>query len=243
MDWKLIVQQRLLKMGYAVYRVGSGNPYSLCPPYDYWTYSPWFESWFQEIYAKVKDRTMVKEDRCYVIYEFCRHCLHFEGDFAECGVYKGGSAFLIASTLVNSPASGKGVHLFDTFRGMPAIANDDPSGVKEGQFGDTSLTAVKNYLSVFPNVSFHPGVIPETFDAVKENRFAFVHVDVDLYQTAKDCCEFFYGRMVPGGIMIFDDYGFVHFRYSAKRAVDEFFAGKPETPITLRTGQCLIIKL
>jgi O-methyltransferase len=217
--------------------------YTICPPYNYSTYSPWFEDWFQEIYVKIKDYTVVTEDRCYIIYRFCQHCLHLEGDFAECGVYKGGTAFLIASTLRDNSIQNKQLHLFDTFAGMPAIADEDASGYKEGDFGDVSLTAIKGYLQVFNFVGFYQGLIPETFEVVKNRRFAFVHVDVDLYQTARDCCNFFYERMTKGGIMIFDDYGEPRFRFAEKQAVDEFFSDKPENPISLRTGQCIVIKL
>lgn len=243
MDWKTIVKKVFLKIGYEVHKTGIRGQYTWCPPYDYWTYSPWFEDWFQEIYGRIRDHSMVTEDRCYIIHKFCYHCLHLDGDFAECGVYKGGTAFLIADTLLNNSTRDKQVHLFDTFTGMPAIVKEDPSGLKEGQFGDVSLSAVKDYLQMFPSVVFHPGFIPETFEAVKDRRFAFVHIDVDLYQTTKDCCEFFYDRMATGGVMIFDDYGFMPFRCSEKQAVDEFFDDKPETPISLRTGQCIVIKL
>ncbi|HEX3035319.1 MAG TPA: hypothetical protein VHT73_09320, partial [Thermodesulfobacteriota bacterium] len=81
--------------------------YVICPPYNYSTYSPWFEDWFQEIYGRIKDYTIVTEDRCYIIYRFCQHCLNLEGDFAECGVYKGGAAFLIASTLKDNSIRNK----------------------------------------------------------------------------------------------------------------------------------------
>ena len=243
MSWKMIIMKMFLKMGYDVRRTVVPGAYTWCPPYEYPTYSPWFEDWFQEIYSKVKDHTMVKEDRCYIIHRFCKQCLHLEGDFAECGVYKGGTAFLIAHTIDNNSASERQVHLFDTFAGMPAIADEEPTGFTEGDLGDVSLTAIKDYLGPFPHVVFHPGVIPETFEAVKDRRFAFVHIDVDLYRTTTDCYSFFYDRMASGGVMICDDYGFVHFKNSAKRAVDEFFFDKPETPISLRTGQCIIIKL
>ena len=243
MDWKTSALRIFNRMGYGIYRIGSRNEYTPCPPYDYWTYSPWFEPWFREVYSKFADHTMVSEDRCYVIYKLCLHCMHLEGDFAECGVYRGGTAYLIADTLVCKSIKNKDVHLFDTFTGMPAIANHDPSGVKEGWFGDNSLSAVKGYLRTFSNVVFHPGVIPETLDAVKDKKFAFVHIDVDLYQTAKDCCDFFYDRMQYCGVMIFDDYGFIPFSRSAKRAVDEFFKDKPESPLSLHTGQCVVIKL
>ena len=159
MNLRSIVLAIFTKLGFKIYEIGKGNLYNLCPPYDYYTYSPWFEEWFQTIYGRVNHHTMVTADRCYVIREFCLHCLHLEGDFAECGVYKGGSAFLIAETLPNSSAKGRQLHLFDTFAGMPAIANQDPSNFKEGDLGDTSLGAVKEYLRGFPFVVFHPGEI------------------------------------------------------------------------------------
>lgn len=243
MDLKTRVLMMLLKLRYSIPKTGTRGVYTVCPPYPYWTYSPWLEDWFQQIYGKIRHQTIVTEDRCYIIHQFCRHCAGIEGDYAECGVYKGGTAFLIADTLINNNIQDKVVHLFDTFTGMPTIANDDPSGLTEGYFGDTSLDAVKDYLRLFPLVVFHPGVIPETFKALDGKRFAFVHIDVDLYQSVKDCCEFFYEQLSSGGVMIFDDYGSMLFKYSAKQAIDEFFDAKPETPISLRTGQAFIIRL
>ena len=212
------------------------------PPYDFATYSPWFEDWFQRIYSRSRTHTLMKEDSCYVLHQLSRHCLHLNGDFAECGVYKGGSAFLIADRMTQSDAKERQLHLFDTFQGMPSAANEDPSGIKEGRFGDTSLPAVQEYLRQFPFVRFYQGHIPETLEAVKDRRFAFVHIDVDLYQTTLDCLHFFYPRTVPGGVMIFDDYGWHIFRDSEKRAVDEFFRDKEEILFCLRSGQCVVFK-
>lgn len=243
MNWKMIIQKMFNKMGYEIHKRGPIGEYTLCPPYGYSTYSPWFEDWFQKIYSKIKDYTVVKEDRCYTIYKFCHHCLHLYGDFAECGIYKGGTAFLIANTLKNKSIQDKQLHLFDTFAGMPAIAAKDSSGHKRGDFKNVSLNTVKDYLQMFPFVVFHPGFIPETFEPVEDRKFAFVHIDVDLYQTTKDCCCFFYDRMVSGGIMVFDDYGFLKYKFAEKQAVDEFLSDKPESPISLHTGQCIVIKL
>jgi O-methyltransferase len=243
MNLKTIAGRMINRMGYRIYKTGVGSEYSLCPPYSHYTYSPWFEEGFQKMYGRVKDRTLCTEDRCYMIHRFARHCSNVEGDFAECGVYRGGTAFLIADTLKDSADRDRRLHLFDTFSGMPAIANDDPSGLKEGRFGDTSLDAVKEYLQPFSSVVFHPGFIPETFGAVKDSKFAFLHVDVDLYQTTKDCMAFFWERMTAGGVVVFDDYGFHPFKYAEKQAVDEFFDGKPEVPVSLRTGQCIVVKL
>ena len=126
---------------------------------------------------------------------------------------------------------------------MPAIADKDSSGHKQGDFGDVSLESIKKYLKMFHFISYHPGLIPNTFDAIKDRQFAFVHIDVALYQSAKDCCAFFYDHMVSGGIMIFDDYGFPGYEFAEKQAVDEFFKDKPEETLSLRTGQCIAIKL
>jgi O-methyltransferase len=244
LNWKDVIWRLLVRMGYRVYRVGHGQVYTLNPPYDFATYSPWFEDWFQKVYASCRTHTLMKEDSAYMIHQLCRHCQHLDGDFVECGVYRGGSAFLIASTLADSGiAKDRQLHLFDTFEGMPSTANEDPSGIKEGRFGDTSLGAVREYLKEFGFVRFHPGYIPDTLRPVGDRRFAFVHIDVDLYQTTKDCLDFFYDRMLPGGMMVFDDYGWLIFKDSEKLAVDEFFADKREVPISLRSGQCVVTKL
>ena len=90
MDWKGVVNGMLFRLGYRVYRIGQRQQYTLNPPYDFATYSPWFEDWFQDIYAKCRAHTLMKEDSAYVIRQFSRHCSHLDGDFAECGVYRGG---------------------------------------------------------------------------------------------------------------------------------------------------------
>ncbi|MFX1385152.1 MAG: TylF/MycF/NovP-related O-methyltransferase [Promethearchaeota archaeon] len=223
--------------------------YFPCPPYDYSTFSPWFRKDFLKLYDKIKKNTVVKEDRCYILHKFSDYCSNLEGDFAECGVYKGGTSYLIAYTLNLKSITNKEFHIFDTFKGFPSSANVDPgvlknqTSIREGTYGDALFNNVKDYLKIFPFIIFHPGIIPETFKGLEVKKFAFVHIDVDLYEPAKDCCNFFYSKMVRGGIMIFDDYGFQEYIYSEKQAVDEFFSDKPESPISLRTGQCIIIKV
>jgi len=241
---KIIVQKFFNKFGYRLTKIRGGEklPYTRNHPYSSYTYSPWFENWFLDILKKISDHTLVSEDRCYTIHMFSKHCRHLEGDFAECGIYKGGTAYLISLILKDNSNHQKTLHLFDTFSGMPKSANEDKSHHKEGDYDDTSVEAVKDFLSDYSFVEFHPGLIPDTFEAVTNKKFAFVHIDVDIYQSIKDCCEFFYERMTKGGIMIFDDYGFQGYELAAKKAVDDFFIGKSEIPITLRNGQCLVLK-
>jgi len=72
--------------------------------------------------------------------------------------------------------------------------------------------------------------------------FSFVHIDLDIYSAIKSACEFFYCRMQPGGVLLFDDYGHSSCP-GARAAVDEFFADKPEVKISIVTGQCSVQKL
>ena len=244
MTLKEIIQKMTNKFGYHLIKIDNEiiTDYQRCYPYTSYTYSPWFSEWFQRIYDKIKNHTKVTEDRCYVIYILAKQCLNINGDFVECGVYKGGTSFLISS-IINDSSMNKQLHLFDTFKGMPEYADDDPSSHSQDDFNDTSEEDVKSFLHDFKFVKFYPGLIPSTFKNLPEKTFSFVHVDVDLYKSVDDCCKFFYSKVNPGGVMLFDDYGFKGYQLAARKAVDEFFKDKPENPLVLQNGQCLVIKL
>ncbi len=104
------------------------------------------------------------------------------------------------------------------------------------------MHAVRAYLAPHPEVRLHTGVFPETAGALANRRFSFVHVDAVLYRSVLSACEFFYPRLVTGGVMVFDDYLPPHCP-GEKRAVDEFFAGTPDTPILMPTRQCIVHRL
>jgi O-methyltransferase len=199
---------------------------------------PWnTDAEWRRLLKAVRTHSLVDEVRLHLLGQCAVTCRNLPGEFAEVGVYKGGTARLLAETLrgVN-----KTLHLFDTFGGMPAT--DDIHDIhRAGDFAQTSLTAVKSYLADFSRVEFHPGLFPQTADAVTGCRFAMVHIDVDIHRSVQDCCEFFYERMNPGAMMVFDDYG-VTSCPGAKVAVDDFFRDKPEKPLYLPTAQALAIK-
>lgn len=113
--------------------------YLSCTPYTYRTFAPWLCNEFQLLYRQAAKNTIVKEDRCYIIRELAKHACGLSGSAAECGVFKGGTAFIMADTLRHA---GKSLRLFDTFSGMPEAAEKDPSGHKAGEFGNTSLDSV-----------------------------------------------------------------------------------------------------
>jgi O-methyltransferase len=205
-------------------------------------FSPWLGHFeFQSVYEGVGPYTLVSADRCYILISFARYASHLAGDFAECGVYRGGTALLLARVLQNRPD--KRLYLFDSFQGLPKITEGKDQWFREGQFSGARVDAVEELLTDFRSTTeIRCGWIPQTFGGLEDNRYGFVHVDVDLYQSTLDCCNYFYPRLVSGGVLLFDEYGFAAAR-GEKDAVDEFFADKPECPITLPTGQGLVLKL
>ena len=172
-----------------------------------------------------------------MLYQFSKQVECLPGEVAEVGVYRGGTAKLLAQLFSHK---NKAVHLFDTFSGMPQT---DPNKdlLRKGAYAHTSLERVKELLEKYSNVEFHQGFFPDTATPITNTEFCLVHIDVDIYKSVMDCCHFFYRRMTNGGVMVFDDYGFLSCP-GAKTAVDEFFSDKDEYPIYLPTGQCFIIK-
>ncbi|MDE2852167.1 MAG: class I SAM-dependent methyltransferase [Acidobacteriota bacterium] len=208
-------------------------------PSPVWT--PWRgEPDFREAYDGVEPYTVVSADRCQVLYRLGNQALSLDGDFAECGVYRGGTALLLSRVLEGHP---KTLHLFDSFEGLPAPDPERDPDLEQGVFKATSARAVGALLGGFADsLRIHEGWIPSTFDGLEDSRFAFVHIDVDLYRSTLDCLEYFYPRLSVGGIVVFDDYGFPAAR-GEKDAVDEFFLGRQEAPLALPTGQAIVTKL
>ena len=139
-------------------------------------------------------------------------------------------------------------HIFDSFEGLSEIKpvdryehdHRDIETVRK-QFA-CSLEKVKNNLKGFDFIRYYEGWIPQRFNEVQDRTFSFVHVDVDLYQPIKDSFEFFYPRLSPGGIMVFDDYGCVQFP-GAKKAIDECVAEYDRIFfLPLPSGQAFLIK-
>ena len=204
------------------------------------TFMPWIKDGYGDFgsYSKcIKNHTVVSPDRQYTLFTLAKQAIHIDGDWVECGVYKGGTAILLAKIM-----KGATLHLFDTFSGMPAT-NSDIDIMQEGTFSDCSFDEVKKVISeVCTNVKYYKGVIPNTFNDCDIDKIAIAHVDVDLFESAIDCCKFIYPRLSAGGFIVFDDYGFADCP-GVKKAVDEFFEDKPEVPLVLQTGQAIIVKV
>jgi O-methyltransferase len=208
-----------------------------CPLFSPWLGHPEFKA----AYQGAEPYTLVSPDRCYMLISLARYASYLTGDFAECGVWKGGTALILARIL--SGERDKKLYLFDSFKGLPKVDQERDPWFHEGQYSAESVEVVEKVLHDFRDrVELHCGWIPESFKGLEESLYAFVHIDVDIYQSNWDCCEYFYPRMVDGGVMLFDEYAFAAAR-GEKEAVDRFFADKSESPMTLPTGQAVVLKL
>ena len=205
-------------------------------------YSPWEgDAEFEKAYRPIRSLTLVSRERCHILWKTLQQALHLQGDFMECGVFRGGTALLAAQTLAGKLDNERALHLYDSFKGMPKTI-DGIDGFRSGDFDRTSVEAVTQLLSPYPFVKLHPGFIPDTFADSNIPAVAWAHVDVDIYKSVQDCIDYIYPRLVRGGFLLFDDYGFPSCS-STRRAVDEAFSARPEVPLCLPTGQCLVVKV
>lgn len=119
------------------------------------------------------------------------------GAFVEVGVYKGGTAWHLSKA---AEEQNRSCYLYDTFTGIPYKASMDHHPV--GDFGNTSAQEVKEAI---PYATVIEGIFPQS--AIEMGPIAFVHLDVDQYQSYQEAFAYFQPRMVKGGIIWCDDVG------------------------------------
>ena len=148
--------------------------------------------------------------RCYELWQIVGESAKCStGALIEIGVWKGGTGALIAykAFLDKIPQH---VYLCDTFTGVVKASKED-SRYKGGEYADSSEAIVKLLMDNFKleNVKILTGVFPEeTSHIVKNETFRFCHIDVDVFNSARDIMLWIWDRLEVGGIIVFDDYGF-----------------------------------
>jgi hypothetical protein len=152
-----------------------------------------------EIIARTDHHAVIDQSKRHGLIRFSRAAAHLEGNMAELGVYKGGSALVLALAVPSKP-----LYLYDTFEGLPS----DDVGEHTHHKGDFTarLEDVQNLLQG-QNVIFRVGYFPST---AVDTSYCCVHIDGDLYTTTRDAIQFFWPRLVPGGYLIFDDWLWGH---------------------------------
>lgn len=218
-------------------------------------------NWMMQLYFEGIKRSQnewtdnfYKQLRFYSLQQIALYVLRqkLAGDFVECGVWKGHSAYMISSIL-RKHESNKTLHLFDAFEegGLSNKKEKDKNLVRDlsekaiREESDMMLSVeseVRACLNNFEFVRFYKGWIPDRFSEVEDRQFSFVHVDVDLHEATSDIMNFFYPRLVKNGAIVCNDYGLTQFP-GPKRAIDKFMENNShklfyEVPM----GGCFIIK-
>lgn len=142
------------------------------------------------------------------------------GAIVEVGVYKGGSALRLMEV---AQRQGRVLWLFDTFTGIPESSVGLDSH-RVGDFGDTSVEQVRARV---PAARIVVGDARETLPATETGPVAFAHIDCDQYETTRAVVRTLLARMVPGGVLWFDDYEALQ---GANRAIDSMVSGLEWSP-------------
>jgi hypothetical protein len=152
------------------------------------------------------------------------------GDTIECGSYRGATSLLLG-LLDRVNGIERTTFMLDTFAGMPATSRHDLSR-REGEFlpsGDAiaRIREQASILGVGDRVEVCQGLFCDTFKTFEKRnlKFAFVHIDANIYQGTLDACQFTIPRMSAGGAAVFDDYN-GPCDLGARLAIDQFFSGR-----------------
>ncbi len=187
---------------------GSGLVHQLVIPHA--TYSPWWsDEAFQEAFHCVRAATLVDIYRLYELWSLIEQVNGVEGDILEVGVWRGGSGCLLARKAVIERIDAT-VFLCDTFSGVVKAGRQD-SEYTGGEHADTSAATVTSLATVMAldNVRVVSGVFPdETGPQVTAERFRLCHIDVDVYDSARDVFNWCWPKVSNGGAVVFDDFGF-----------------------------------
>lgn len=239
---KNILKRIADKLGYMVLK--KGLPIDMLPEKD-----------FISIMEKCEDYTMVASDKSFGLYKAVEYIARagIEGDFVECGVWKGGQTMMMAYGLMNEGQYDRKLWLYDTYTGMSEPTEvdvyaypDDPALEKwknldrddHNAWCYAPLDEVKKnvYATGYPreNFSFIQGKVEDTLPAQAPEKIALLRLDTDWYESTYHELEHLYPRLVPGGVLLIDDYGSWE---GARKAVDEYILKHKAKILLTKIGQ------
>ena len=173
------------------------------------TYSPWLtDTYFQIAMRTVEGNTLLDPLRCYELWTLVRQSQKLgRGALLEVGAWRGGSGCIIAKA-ADLCGIAERVYLCDTFQGVvKAGAMDTRYKGSEHRAVKAEVEALVHRMNVF-NVEVLSGIFPdETGAALSDMQFRFAHLDVKVYQSTKDALDWLWPRLIPGGMVVFNDYG------------------------------------
>ena len=190
---------------------------------------------FSNVLNKVRPYTMTSPESMFALYQSVQHIVknNIEGDIVECGVWRGGSSMVNAITLLKHNDYNRILHLYDTYEGMSTPTENDISFKGEKAENtwtnihacEASIEDVKQNLSStgypFEKINFIKGKVEDTIPNNLPDKIAILRLDTDWYESTYHELVHLYPKLVKGGILIVDDYGFWA---GAKKAVDQYFS-------------------
>lgn len=211
------------------------------------SYSPWnLDDEFRRTYAAVQQHTLVDMYRCWELWTLVEQTCGLPGCVMEVGVWRGGTGALLAKQESQCGGS-RPVYLCDTFAGVVKAGENDPD-YRGGEHDDTSKAIVDDLLHAklgLSNYRLLEGVFPEETAAEVEtevDRVRLCHIDVDVYQSAKDVNDWVWPRLPIGGVVVYDDYGFRKC-HGVTRLVDEQRVLADRLIVHNLNGHALVVKI
>jgi len=185
------------------------------------TYAPWRnDKEFIELFNKIRKYTYVDKYRCYELWQLVSEVNKINGALIEVGVWRGGTGAIISKKAELCGIEDT-IYLCDTFEGVVKTDSKKDPYYRDGEHKDTSVKIVKNLIYKklkLKNIKILKGAFPdETKELITDDNFRFCHIDVDVYNSAKDIVKWIWNRMSLGGIIIYDDYG-----YEGCKGITEF---------------------
>jgi O-methyltransferase len=178
-----------------------------------------------------------------------RSAIAHKGDLVECGVFKGDMSWVVA-TMLGDKITDRTFYLYDSFEGFsPALSSaadypDDPGflAMASKVYSDPAIyAAVSKKFADMPHVKVIRGFVPDTFRVAIPERIAFLHIDLNSPAAEIAVLEHLFDRVVSGGYIVFDDYGWKPFK-KQRDAENRFMADRGHFILELPTGQGLVIK-
>jgi len=184
------------------------------------------------------------EWRIHVLCWAASHAKHLDGDFVDCGVHTGIFARSVTN-YIDFKKTGKKYYLLDTFSGLSEKysskeelnRNEKMNYNVRGDIYERVKETFKNF-----NVKIIKGAVPETLHQVDSSKICYLSIDMNCVQPEIDTLEFFWNKIVSGGVIILDDYGYANSTNDQKEAHDDFAKSKGVQILSLPTCQGLIIK-
>jgi hypothetical protein len=167
-----------------------------------------------------------------------------EGDFVECGVNNGGTAMSVITYLGAEMFKDRRFFLFDTYRGLEPSQKNAKEQANTRLLDDAYtpvLDKVRERFSPYDFTEIVAGVVPETLAQYDGGKVAYLHIDMNVAYPEVEAFKFFWPKMVPGGVVVFDDYGFPA-HIEQQYALNELAQSYGLEIMMLPTGQGLIWK-